>query len=78
MSSITHHQTIWVDQPPSRVQVFLDPRVNSTSVAAFGQTTVDLTSRLSGTLGLRYTREQKTIDNIGALYPFDTAGDADP
>ena len=68
------HQPIWVDQPPSRAQVFLDPRVDSSSIAAFGQTTFDVTSWLSGTLGLRYTREQKTIDNIGGLYPFDTPG----
>ena len=66
------HQTIWADQPPSRVQVFLDPRVNATSVAAFGQTTFDLTARLSGTIGLRYSRERKTIDNLGGRYPFDT------
>ena len=68
------HQTIWVDQPPSSVQVFRDPRVDSNSSAAFGQTTFDLTSRLSGTIGLRYTREQKTIDNSGGLYPFSTPG----
>ena len=68
------HQPIRLDQPPSRVQVFLDPRVDSSSMAAFGQTTFDLTSGLSGTIGLRYTREQKTIDNIGGLYPFDTPG----
>jgi len=68
------HQPIRVDQPASRVQVFLDPLVGSSSVAGFGQTTVDLTSRLSGTLGLRYTREQKTIDNFGGQYPFDTQG----
>jgi iron complex outermembrane receptor protein len=54
------------------VQVFLDPRVDSTSVAVFGQTTFDLASWLSGTIGLRYTREQKTIDNVGGHDPFDT------
>jgi iron complex outermembrane receptor protein len=67
-------QRIQVDQPPSSVQVFLDPRVDSGSMAAFGQTTFDVTPWLSGTLGLRYTREQKTIDNIGGLYPFDAPG----
>jgi iron complex outermembrane receptor protein len=65
-------QTLWLDQSPSRTQVFLDPRVDSTSVGIFGQTTFDITPRLSGTIGLRYTREQKTIDNLGGNYPFET------
>ena len=68
----TDHQTVWVPQSQSRVQVLLDPRVNSNSAAVFGQTTVDVTSRLSGTIGLRYTRERKAIDNVGGRYPFDT------
>ena len=44
------------------------------SAALFGQTTFDLTSNLSGTLGLRYTRERKTIDNSGGLQVVDPAG----
>jgi iron complex outermembrane receptor protein len=52
--------------------VFLDPRVDSSSVAAFGQATFDITTRLSGVVGVRYTREEKAIDNAGANYPFST------
>jgi iron complex outermembrane receptor protein len=43
----------------------LDPTVKTGSIAAFGQATVDLGSRLSGTLGIRYSRDRKTIDNAG-------------
>jgi len=61
-------QTIEADQPPTGVRVLLDPQVDARSVAAFGQTTLDLTSRLSGTIGLRYTHERKSIDNFGGRY----------
>lgn len=67
-------QKIQADYPQPGLQVFFDARVDSSSIAAFGQATVDLTSWLSGTVGLRATREQKTIDNIGVRYPFDTPG----
>ena len=59
------HQTFWVDQPAARIQVRLDPRVDATSRAVFGQATVGLTSRLSATAGVRYTHEGKDIDNAG-------------
>jgi iron complex outermembrane receptor protein len=62
------HQTIRADQPLSGVLVLLDPRVEAGSAAWFGQTTVDVTPTVSGTVGLRYTRESKTIDNAGARY----------
>jgi iron complex outermembrane receptor protein len=65
------HQMVWVDQYPSRTQVQLDPRVNATSGAVFGQTTLPLTSQVSATAGLRYTRERKTIDNAGGRYGLD-------
>jgi iron complex outermembrane recepter protein len=65
------HQPIWVDQPQAATQVQLDPRVDSTSGALFGETTFALSSRLTGILGLRYTREAKDIDNAGGLYRFD-------
>ncbi len=65
------HQTLRVDQPATRTQVLLDPRVAATSVAVFGQTTVGLTQRLSATTGLRYTREQKDIDNAGDRHNLD-------
>jgi iron complex outermembrane receptor protein len=35
----------------------------------FGQATVPLSSRLRATPGLRYTRERKTIENSGGLFP---------
>jgi iron complex outermembrane recepter protein len=66
-------QGVRVEQYASRTQVQLGPRVNATSRAVFGETTLQLTSRLSGTLGLRYTREQKDIQNTGGLYGLDAA-----
>jgi iron complex outermembrane receptor protein len=54
-----------------RLENRLDPRVETTSAAAFGQATIGLTRRLSATAGLRYTRERKTIDNDGTLYTQD-------
>lgn len=62
------HQGVWVDQNASSTQVQLDPRVKARSRAVFGETTIQLTPRLSGTVGLRYTREQKDIENRGGLY----------
>lgn len=49
----------------------LDPRVEATTGALFGQATTTLARSVSVTAGLRYTRERKTIDNAGALYPLD-------
>ena len=54
-----------------RVLNRLDPTVDASSGALFGQATVRLTGRLSATAGLRYTRERKTIDNAGGLHPLD-------
>ena len=65
------HQSFWVDQPVAGLQVRLDPHVDATSRAVFGQTTVGLTSRLSVTGGVRYTREAKDIDNAGGRYGID-------
>jgi len=64
-------QSVRVDQKASRTQVQLGPRVNATSRAVFGETTVQLTPSLSGTVGLRYTREGKDIENMGGLYGLD-------
>jgi iron complex outermembrane recepter protein len=50
----------------------LDPTVRTESIAAFGQATVGLGSRLSGTLGVRYSRDDKTIDNAGGSEIGDT------
>jgi iron complex outermembrane recepter protein len=65
------HQTVGVDQTASKTQVQLDPHVQATSRAVFGETTIQLTPKLSGTIGLRFTREQKDIDNAGGLYGLD-------
>ena len=66
--SESDHQTIWSDQPAGPFQRRLDPRVSATSRAVFGQATIGLTSRLSATAGVRYTREGKDIDNAGGRY----------
>ena len=66
--SESDHQTIWSDQPAGPFQRRLDPRVDATSRAVFGQATVGLTSRLSATAGVRYTHEGKDIDNAGGRY----------
>ena len=66
--SESDHQTFWSDQPAGPFQRRLDPRVDAVSRAVFGQATVGLTSRLSATAGIRYTREGKDIDNAGGRY----------
>ena len=60
------------DRQPTRVRLDglgftnqLDPDVDARSRALFGQATLALTSRLSGTAGLRYTQEDKSIVNGG-------------
>jgi iron complex outermembrane receptor protein len=65
------HQTVEADQPQARVRVLLDPRIEAGSAAAFGQTTLAMTSALSATIGLRYTHEPKSIDNFGGRYALD-------
>ena len=62
------HQEIRTDQALSGIQVHLDPRVRASSAALFGQAAVAVTGRLTGTVGLRYTREGKDIDNAGGRY----------
>ncbi len=65
-------QTVNATQPQARANVLLDPRVDTRSAAVFGQTTIGITSRLSGIVGLRYSRERKTIENAGGRYTLDT------
>jgi iron complex outermembrane recepter protein len=62
------HQSIRADQLALGIQVRLDPHVDATSRAVFGQATVDLTSRFSATAGIRYTHEAKDIENAGGRY----------
>ncbi len=72
------HQEIHSDLPAQRIQVWLDPRVDATSRAVFGEATVGLTSRLSATAGVRYTHDGKDIENAGARYSLDDPGQAVP
>jgi iron complex outermembrane recepter protein len=64
-------QRLLSPQQPLRVELRLLPRVDATSRAAFGQTTVNVTSLLSVTAGLRYTTERKDIENAGGQYRLD-------
>jgi iron complex outermembrane recepter protein len=54
-----------------RLENRLNPNVEADTEAVFGQVTIDMTSRLSATAGLRYSREHKTIDNAGQLSTLD-------
>jgi iron complex outermembrane receptor protein len=65
-------QTVHAPQPQAGAEVLLDPLVDSRSAAFFGQSTIGITSRLSGIVGVRYTRERKSIDNFGGRYTLDT------
>ncbi len=69
--SESDHQTIWSDQPAAPFERRLDPRVDATSRAVFGQATVGLTPRLSATAGVRYTHEGKDTDNAGGRYTLE-------
>ena len=61
-------QPVAIDLGASRSESRLVTRVDASSAAAFGQSTLALTRRLSVTAGLRYTSEHKTIANAGALF----------
>ena len=65
------HQSFWSGQLIPQLETPLDPRVDATSRAVFGQVTVGLTSHMSATAGVRYTREGKDIDNAGGRYGID-------
>jgi iron complex outermembrane receptor protein len=67
------HQAVHVPQLLAGTQVVLGPRVDAGSAAWFGQTTLAVTPTVSGTVGLRYTRERKTIDNAGGIEVVDPA-----
>lgn len=74
----TDRQSLLGDQPPSRAQVRLLPRVDANSRAAFAQASVGLTSQLSATAGVRYTHERKEIDNAGGRYSLNDPAVAIP
>ena len=61
-----------VDRQPTDVEFIaagvvnrLNPTVDTKSIAAFGQVKVALGSRVSGIIGVRYSRDDKTMDNFG-------------
>ena len=54
-----------------RLENRLDPRVDATARAVYGQVSVDVAPRASVTAGLRYSYERKTIDNAGGLYALE-------
>ena len=64
-------QPVLVELPSAGLNNTLDPEVEGSVVAAFGQTKVALGSRVGAIVGLRYSHERKTIDNAGGT----TAGD---
>jgi iron complex outermembrane receptor protein len=68
------HQPTSVKMAGANRESLLDPRVTANSVATFGQATARLDSRVSATAGLRYTREEKTIDNAGRIETLATPG----
>ena len=69
-----------VDRQPTDVEFIaagvvnrLNPTVDTKSIAAFGQVKVALGSRISGIIGVRYSRDDKTMDNFGVSEIGDTA-----
>jgi iron complex outermembrane receptor protein len=64
-------QSTLVPFPVAGLENRLLPEVAANSLAGFGQATVDVTSRLAMTGGLRYTRERKSIDNAGGLFTLE-------
>ena len=64
-------QPILVELPSAGLNNTLNPEVEGSVVAAFGQANVPLGSRVGAIAGLRYSHERKTMDNAGAT----TAGD---
>ena len=67
----TDQQSLLGYQQISNTEIRLLPQVDAISRAVFGQATVQLTSQLSATAGLRYTHETKDIDNAGGLNRLD-------
>jgi iron complex outermembrane receptor protein len=65
------HQPVLIELPSAGLNNALDPEVDGSVVAAFGQAHVPLRSRVGAIVGLRYSHERKTMDNAGGT----TAGD---
>jgi iron complex outermembrane receptor protein len=65
------HQPTSIVARGLRLENRIDPRVEATASAGFGQATVALASDVAITAGLRYTHERKTIDNRIEFYTID-------
>ena len=63
---------------PFQTQTRPFAKVGVKAGAVFGQATYSLTGRVSLTGGVRYTEEQKDLDNTGGVYRLGTATLADP
>ena len=59
-------------------QTRLFPRIETAAWALFGEATYNASSRIGLTGGLRYTDEQKELENTGGVYRLGTAVLADP
>ena len=58
-------QPVLIELPSAGLNNTLDPEVEGSVVAAFGQANVPLGSRVGAIVGLRYSHERKTMDNAG-------------
>jgi iron complex outermembrane receptor protein len=65
------HQPVHVQLGGPRLENVLDPHVEARSRALFAQSSFGLTRQVWMTAGLRYTHEDKTIDNTGELHTLD-------
>jgi iron complex outermembrane receptor protein len=60
------------------IQIRPFSKMRTEARALFGQATYDLSSRVSLTTGIRYTDEQKDVDNVGGTYLIGTNSLANP
>jgi iron complex outermembrane receptor protein len=65
------HQPVLTELLSAGLNNTLDPDVEGSVLAAFGQARVRVRSRLAAVAGLRYSRDRKTMENAGTT----TAGD---
>jgi len=65
-------QPTMIELGGARARSLLDPRVVANAGAGFGQATIGLTNQLFVVAGLRFAREQKSIDNAGERRALDS------
>jgi iron complex outermembrane receptor protein len=65
------HQPVLTELLSAGLNNTLDPEVEGNVVAAFGQARVRARSRLAAVVGLRYSRDRKTMDNAGTTMAGD-------